>query len=260
MASQLGAARRSYVPLLEKSIDADLLFDPLRIKSAEFLNILQRLDDLTFGAKGLLMPRWVFYDCAEVPGGIFGFARPAAEVPEWTRRALNVDPTYEGMIPLSMYVGIPMLEPGAWLTYTLASLNAVAPGAGPAGLLLLTEVAGLDLFEIETCWGVSQWRSPKLEARLATGPLELITAWTPGHSDPHTLTYRFTVTQEKLEMALTERPPPLPDDVQWVDCDEEAELRALQSKLEEGRHFELVGIPVSDGSYTRAPVREVRSE
>ena len=69
----------------------DLHFDPLKVRSGPFLHILQRLNELTFGAKGMPMPRWVFYDCAEVPGGIFGFARPAAELPEWVLRALGVE-------------------------------------------------------------------------------------------------------------------------------------------------------------------------
>ena len=79
-------------------IDPELHFDPMKLRSGPFLNILQHLDELTFGAIGMTMPRWVFYDCAEVPGGIFGFARPAAELDEWVLRALNVPADYDGMV------------------------------------------------------------------------------------------------------------------------------------------------------------------
>jgi hypothetical protein len=239
-------------------ISPELRFDPMKLRSGPFLNILQRLDELTFGAVGMTMPRWVFYDCAEVPGGIFGFARPAADIAEWVRRALQVPADYTGMVPLSMYVAIPMLEPGAWHTYTLCSLNEVAPGSAPGGLRLLTEATGLQLFDIRTAWGATQWRSPKLAVHARFGPLDLVTAWTPAHSDPWTLTFHFPASRDRIDRALA---PGEPDargaDVRWVDCDEAGELQGLQRQLESGRRFQVVGAPVIDGSYTRVPIREV---
>ena len=41
--------------------------DPLKLSSTPFLDRLERLDSLTFGPEGLPMPRWVFFDCAELP-------------------------------------------------------------------------------------------------------------------------------------------------------------------------------------------------
>jgi len=237
-----------------------LRFDPLQLRSGPFLHMLQRLDELTFGPVGMTMPRWVFYDCAEVPGGIFGFARPAGEVPEWVRRALDVADDYDGPVPTSMYVAIPMLEPGCWHTYTLCSLNQVAPGSAPAGVNLLTEGVALSIFHIETAYGVTQWRSPKLGVHARFGPLELVTAWTPAHSDPNTLTFRFAVTAERIDRALMSDDPPLADHaehVRWIDCDERDELRALQAQLEAGRRFLIADGPTITGSFTRVPIREV---
>ena len=247
-------------PVLPPWIDIapELHFDPMKLRSGPFLNILQRLDELTFGTVGMTMPRWVFYDCAEVPGGIFGFARPAADLSDWVRRALDVPADYDGMVPLSMYVAIPMLEPGAWHTYTLCSLNEVAPGSAPAGLRLLTEATGLQLFDIQVAWGATQWRSPKLASHTRFGPLDLVTAWTPAHSDPWTLTFHFPVSRERIDRALASGEPDASGaDIHWVDCDERAELELLQSQLESGRRFQVVGAPVIDGSYTRVPIREV---
>jgi len=236
-------------------LSPELRFDPLRVSSSAFLNILSRLDALTFGPVGLSMPRWVFYDCAEMPGGIFGFARPAAAVPEWVRRALHVEEGYEGPVPLSMYVAIPMLEPGAWHTYTLCSLNEVAPGSAPAGLRLLTQAAGLHTFGIEAAVGATQWRSPKLSVHARFGPLDLLTAWTPAHSDPWTLTFRFPVDPDRIERALApETVAPTRHDVRWVDCDDERELRSLQAEIEGGSRYQVVGGPVTDGSFTRVPI------
>lgn len=241
-------------------ISPELRFDPTKLKSGPFLNILQRLDELTFGPVGMTMPRWVFYDCAEVPGGIFGFARPAIQLPDWVRRALHVDPDYDGMVPLSIYVAIPMLQPGAWHTYTLCSLNEVAPGSAPAGLRLLTEASGLQIFGIETAWGATQWRSPKLSVHTRFGPLDLVSAWTPAHSDPWTLTFRFPVTAERIQRALGPGEPDFgvdPDAVRWIDCDDEHVLRNLQAEIEAKKRFQVVGAPVIEGSYTRVPIVEV---
>lgn len=257
VASPLGAAATPGAAPFEIVVEQSQRYDPHRVASGPFLNVLQRLDELTFGPVGMTMPRWVFYDCAEVPGGIFGFARPAQELPEWVLRALDVDPSYSGMVPLSMYVAIPMLEPGAWLTYTLCSINEVAPGSAPAGLRLLTEAVGLKMFGVKTAYGATQWRSPKLSVHCEFGPLELLTAWTPAHSDPWTLTYRFSADEERIQRALRSAPSePCPEG--WlIDCDEEADLRALQARLEAGERFEVVAPPQVDGSFTRVQVREL---
>jgi len=226
--------------------------------SGPFLTRLQRLDELTFGPVGMPMPRWVFYDCAECPGGIFGFARPASQTPQWVRRALGVEDGDEGPVPVSMFVGIPMLEPGAWHTYTLCSVNEVAPGAAPASLRLLTAAAGLQVFGVRRAYGATQWRSPKLAVHARFGPMRLLTAWTPAHSDPTTLTFRSEVTPESIAAAL-DPPAPLPDDVWWIDCDDGPALRKLQVDIEAGRAIDVVGGAVIDGSYTRVPVVEATS-
>ncbi|WP_428265357.1 hypothetical protein [Haliangium sp.] len=235
------------------------VFDPFAVASGPFLQHLQRLDELTFGPVGMPMPRWVFYDCAELPGGIVGFCRPAAALPEWVRRALSVPNGHDGPVPLSMYVAIPMLAPGCWHTYTLCSLGEVAPGTVPANLALLTEALGLSAFPIETAYGATQWRSPKLAVHLRFGPLELVTAWTPAHSDPTTLTFRMAVDRDRVERALsTDEPAPVDaDTVRWLDCDEPADMQALQAELETGRRFQLVGQPVVRGACTRMPIQEL---
>jgi hypothetical protein len=221
--------------------------------------MLQKLDHVTFDPIGMKMPKWVFYDCAEVPGGIFGFARRAHELPEWARRALGADvDDYDGPIPLSMFVAIPMLEPDAWHTYSLSSLNEVAPGSAPAGLRILTKAIGLQLLDIKKAYGATQWRSPTLAIHARFGPLDLITAWTPAHSDPRTLTYSSPVSAQRIEQALSAGRIELPteSEITWLDCDDNEQLIALQEKLEAGRRFQIVGEPRVDGSYTLAPLVE----
>ncbi|MDF1563881.1 MAG: hypothetical protein P1V51_12605 [Deltaproteobacteria bacterium] len=232
-------------------------YDPHKVASGDFLHALQRLDELTFGPVGMTMPRWVFYDCAEVPGGIFGFGRPAAELPDWVRRGLDVPVDYVGLVPLSMYVAIPMLEAGAWHTYTLCTINEVAPGAAPTNLGVLTEAAALSIFQVKLAYGATQWRSRKLKVHSRFGPLELLTAWTPAHSDPSTTTFRFPVEPARIEAALAmdDHPRPSGEDIEWIDCDDREALVALQTRLEAGERFELLSGAVSEGDVSRVPIR-----
>ena len=258
VASPLGAAASPQALPFDLEVPSEHRFDPHVVSSGPFVNVLQRLDELTFGPVGMPMPKWVFYDCAEVPGGIFGFGRPAAQVPEWVRRALGVGDDYEGLVPLSMWVAIPMLEPGAWHTYTLCSINEVAPGAAPAGLRLLTAAAGLTGLGVRRSYGATQWRSTKLLAQTRFGPLELLSAWTPAHSDPRTLTFRVDVDADRVERALgggTIPPPHGAGPLRWVDCDDDDDLRDLQARIEDGEAYVVTGPPVIDGSFTRVPVR-----
>src|SRR6185436_12139699 len=66
------------------------LLNPQDVGSARFLHLLERVDDMIFGPIGMEMPRWVFYDCAEMPGGMFGFAKPARALPAWLREVIQV--------------------------------------------------------------------------------------------------------------------------------------------------------------------------
>ncbi len=259
VASPLGAAAELRPLPFGLQVPDEHRFDPHVVSSGPFLGVLQRLDELTFGPVGMPMPKWVFYDCAEVPGGIFGFGLPTAEVPEWVRRALRVEADYDGLVPLSMLVTIPMLAPGAWHTYTLCSINEVAPGAAPAGLRLFTCAAGLAAVGTTTSYGATQWRSSKLYAQTRFGPLELLTAWTPAHSDPQTLTFRVDITPERIDRALSGapiRPPAGAGPLRMIDCDDTAALRSLQTEIEAGASYLVTGPPVIDGSYTRVPIRQ----
>lgn len=230
--------------------------DCQKLKSAPFIRLVQRLDELTFAPVGMKMPNWVFYDCMAVPGGVVGFGAPAAALPRIAREVIGVPADYDGLVPLSLFVAIPMLSPGAWHIATLCALSEVFPGAGLAGLMLASKAAGLVALGVETCWGACQWRSSHLAVHARFGPLDLVTAWTPAHSNPRTLTYRFPVTPERIERAFG-RAAPLGGGVRWVDCDDDRELQALQREIEAGRRLQVLGPPVEDGAWTRAPVGEL---
>ncbi len=236
--------------------------DPHRAANAPFLTLLQRLDEKNYGPADMALPRWAFYDCGEVPGGLFGFAQPVEQVPQSLRDAIGIEPDYRGLVPLSMLLAIPMLSPGAWHVYGLCSVDEAAAEAlqGPL-LLLLTLAVGLTVLGVQRAYGAAQWGSSELAAHGRFAPLDLLTAWTPAHSHPDTLTWRFEVSPKRVASALADGPPTAGDQrsADWVDGDDETALKTLQTRLEAGRRFEITGPPRVgvEGTQARVPLREV---
>ena len=246
------------------------IIDPLRTASADFLVQLQTLDRLTFGPEGMPMPRWVFYDCAELPGGIFGFARPAHTLPPAVRDALslprNCPPT--ALVPFSMYIAIPVRRPtpateragtgggGSWFGHNLASLNPVFPTLKMKGLASVTKALALKTFRASEQVGATQWDSAALHIHTRFGPLDLVTAWTPAHSEAETLTYRFDVTDEKLRAAMGDPgvtlPAPAPD--LEIAADDHPAMQDLQADIERGGSHAVVGPPRRHEGVWRVPI------
>jgi hypothetical protein len=236
-------------------VETDALFDPTRRASAPFLIALERLDRLTFGAAGMPMPAWVFYAGAELPGALFGLGMPAAELDEGERARLGVDASYDGLVPLSMYIALPARPPSVWFGHNLASLNRVLPGRALDGLATLTKALGLSAFCCTEQLGATQWDSMALHVHARFGVLELLSAWTPLHSEPWTLTYRLQVSDESLRATLGQdadvgRPAAL----LWVTRDNEDGLRALQRRIESGERLAIVGRPRTRAGRLEIPV------
>ncbi len=248
------------------AIPDDHIVDPQHMRHGDFLAMLRLLDQLTFGPFGMEMPPWVFYDCAVMPGAVFGLAIRAAELEPWALEAVRVPPGYQGLVPISQFIAIPMLEgfadaapdepPSSWLLYTCESINQVSPGFGPAGALRLTLALGLQVFPIRRLVGTCQWRSEKLSAYADLGPLELLTAYTPGHSLPRTLSYRIDVDETSIAALLTSPRvhPRAPAPNALLDVDDVDALRGLQADLEAGGSAWIVGHPLVDGPRVQVPL------
>lgn len=239
-------------------IAPDNIFDPHDLSSAQFLTLVQRMDDLVHHPVGMKMARWVFYDCAEMPGVIFGFGQKANKLPGWLREALGVGDDYEGLVPLSNLIMIPMLPPGAFLSYSLCSINQVCPGGAPAGLSLMTLLLGLKVVPLRELYSTTQWRSPTLPILTQFGPLELLTAYTPAHSLPATLTFRFGVDAERLSQAVLGAPA-LAQGTILLDADDTSAMRRLQAEIEAGARYSVVGRPISSGALTLVPLARAAS-
>jgi hypothetical protein len=233
------------------------IIDPMRLEAETFLRRLDTLDRLAFGPGGMEMPGWVFHDCAEVPAAIFGFARRVHRLPADVARRLDLAPGERGLMPLSMYIAMPAVLPGAWFGHNLASLNPIFPDLGYRGLGSITKALALKTFRCALQVGATQWTSPALRIHSRFGPLELMSAWTPAHSKPETLTYRFRVTDAKLRSALgdpTAIMPPREADFE-IDATDTAALQRLQERLEAGERLVVADSPrQAGGGSIRVPM------
>ena len=241
-------------------IPAANFIDPTRAGSERFLLLLQTLDQLTFGPEGMPMPRWVFYDCAELPGAIFGFARDITQLSQPVREALGLLPGETGLMPFSMYIAIPIRPPGVWFGHNLASLNPTFPALGLRGLASITKALGLKVFRCEQQIGATQWDSDALHIHSRFGPLDLLSAWTPAHSEAATLTYRLNVTDDAIRHAYGDPAVtlPYPEADFEIEAGDEAAMQELQHRIENGEQFVVAGPPRRHGRHRRVPVAQIK--
>ncbi|MFO0591661.1 MAG: hypothetical protein U0441_29210 [Polyangiaceae bacterium] len=223
--------------------------DPLRTSSETFLTLLSRLDAITFGPEGMPMARWLFVDGSELPGGIVGLAREATALDAEARALLRVPDAYDALVPLAQYIAVPTLEPGAWVGHNLASAAEQLPGRGLEGLGRLTKAIALAVYRATAQIGATQWASRALHVHARMGPLELISAWTPSHADPATLTYRATLDLPTLRHLADDPRGIIPhiDPSEWIDSDDTGAMQSLQQRIESGERRFIVGPPVTTG-------------
>ena len=233
---------------------APVWLNPLHLDSEPFLSLLHRLDKAAYGPLGLDMPRWAMFDCGELPGVVTGFAAPAAQLSPLARHLLAVAPDYTGLVPLSMAILIPHPHPGGWFCYSLCSVNDIAPGAGPGQLRLLTLATALLRLQTQNFWGITQWRSPTMRVFQRLGPLQLVCAYTPAHSEWKTVSFCKALDPQSLHRLLAGQQPPTPTPEFWLDCDDVQALMALQQRLEQGESLLVCGPPKLEGDRTLYPI------
>ena len=232
--------------------------NPQCVENAEFVALVQKLDDLSFSPMGLEMPGWVFYDCGVMPGIVFGYGVRAEKIRPWIRRSLGVSQDYDGLVPLTLFIAIAMLPSRSWLVNTLTGLDDVAPGATVEGIVTRTLAGGLFLLPIDDLYGTVQWRSRSLPRYTALGPLDVLTAWTPAHDILSTLTFKVKVGPNAAAMLWhggegVNPQTPAPNRV--VDVDSMDDLQRVQSWVEEGASVQLVAPPDVVGRYTLGLLR-----
>lgn len=232
------------------------VYNPQALAHRDFIRALDQLNILNYGPAGLEMPRWAFYDCGIMPGFVFGFAQRVSTLPTWVSKALDTPQTYHGLVPLSMLIGIPMVDRETWLIYTVSSLSEVSWCIGSAGLAALTLIFACKGLGLKRMLSVNQWRSPKLQYFLQLGPLELITAHTPAHTEPKTATFALQLDDRRLAQALEQhdRHPACADHTELLDVDDLRSLMLMQAQLEAGATVQVVGPARTRGATTYMPI------
>lgn len=218
--------------------------NPLDLHDLEFAEQIYFLEESAFGPANLAMPRWVFYDCAVVPGFVAGFAHRTATLPANLKAKLRHSPDLD-WTPLSLFIIIPTMAKGEWVAHNLCSVNSLLPREEQFyGLGFLSKAFGLWYANVDTCVGMTQWASPARRLHSHYGPMEILTSYTPVHSHAETLTYRLKVNvnswmlfftrEPDLEFLESYRPSGLTVDPSGKDS-----LISLQKRLEigEGPYF-----------------------
>ena len=222
--------------------------NPLEMDQVDFGDRILTLESKAFGPSGMAMPRWVFYDCAIVPGFVAGFVHRTATLPEAVRRALLIDPESESKnpqaewTPLSLFIIIPtMSRDGEWVAHNLCSVNSLLTKEEQFyGIGFISKAFGLWYANVRTCCGITQWKSPAVRLHAHYGDFEILTAFTPVHSYSRTLTYRVKVdvnhwtsffTKKPVDDGFMDRYEPAGFE---IDPNDEASMIAFQRRLEQG--------------------------
>lgn len=184
--------------------------NPLQMDEVGFANYILNLEGQAFGAANMAMPRWVFYDCAIVPGFVAGFAARAKSLKPQVLQAIlkgaENQPNHQTAlksdnewVPLSLFIIIPtMSNKGEWVAHNLCSVNSlIAKEDQFYGIGFISKAFGLWYANVRTCCGMTQWTSPSLKLHSNYGDFEILTSYTPVHTYAQTLTYRLTVQPER---------------------------------------------------------------
>jgi hypothetical protein len=105
--------------------------------------------------------------------------------------------------------------------------------------------------------GATQWNSSALSIHTRLGPLELISAWTPAHSEPWTLTYAVTLSDPVLKNLARDAEGEVsrPEVWQWVDSEDHVAQRGLQARIEAGERLCIAKKPeILGADHLRVPV------
>ena len=180
--------------------------NPLNLSELPFAEGIYNLEDKAFGKQGLAMPRWVFYDCAAMPGFVAGFAGRTSKIPRRILEQLNY-PETEEWCPLSLFIAIPTAHKGEWVAWDLCSVNSLLPKEDQYyGLGFLSKAFGLWYANVNQCSGMTQWGSASLKLHSNYGHLEVIGAYAPLHTHAKTMTYRCEVNTDCWEKFFTKEP------------------------------------------------------
>lgn len=192
--------------------------DPMRTESGPFIAQLNRLQRAAFEGDGMAVPQWALYDCAEVTGLVAGLLDE------------------RGDEPVSMVAATPMLAPDAWHLFALCARDGS----------LLTRTLGLvpALLRASALTGVVAWRGGAWPAWGTLGRLEILTAWTPAHTNPASATVRISPRSARASGASSAGEC---GEIIHLDPADHASMQRVQSRLDGGARVFLDGAAGGDG-------------
>src|SRR5690606_23261208 len=148
--------------------------DPLRLSELEFAERIYDLEGKAFGPSNMAIPRWVFYDCAVIPGIVAGYAYRTKKLPEPLKKVLRSGEDCE-WTPLSLFIIIPTIHKGEWVAHNLCSVNSLLDKKDRLyGIGFLSKAFGLWYANVELCTGMTQWGSPAIKLHSNYGHMEII--------------------------------------------------------------------------------------
>lgn len=218
---------------------APLMKNPLHMDEVDFADMILRLESRAFAASNMPMPRWVFYDCAIMPGMVAGFAIHRSKATPEMLAILQPMPSTE-WIPVSLFITIPTVTEKEWVAHNLCSMNSLLPqDQSIYGLGFLSKAFGLWYANVEVLCGITQWASPAVRLHTHYGDFEVLTAYTPVHSYARTLTYRMNTDPSEWKRFFSHEPCPdflenYEADGFRVDPKDDENLKSFQRKLEAG--------------------------
>lgn len=215
-----------------------LYLDPLKMGNVGFANEILNLESKAFAASAMPMARWVFYDCAIMPGFVAGFVMKRKSIPTPILEALKPIGNDE-YLPISLFIIIPSINPGEWVAHNLCSINSLVPKPFQfSSLGFLSKAFSLWYANIVIQCGMTQWTSPAIKLHCNYGKFEVLTAYTPVHSYAQTLTYRVIVDPKywfnffKDNLDERDYASDLVTTSHKVDPKDEKSLISFQSRLE----------------------------
>ncbi len=211
--------------------------NPLYMHEVGFADQILRLEGRAFQASNMPMPRWVFYDCAIMPGFVAGYAMHRSKATPEMLEILQPSPSCE-WLPVSLFIIIPTMSAKEWVAHNLCSINSLIPSSQQVyGLGFLTKAFGLWYANVEVLCGITQWGSPAMRLHTHYGDFEVLTAYTPVHSYARTLTYRMVTDAREWKRFFTHEGTPefeqrYEDAGFTVDPKEDKSMIAFQRRLE----------------------------
>ncbi len=199
------------------------------------------------------MPRWAFYDCAELPGAVLGLAARAGDLPPALRDNFG-DVGDDRILPVSMYMAIPTLMEDEWLGYSLCALPMAGESFHGAAVDAATLALSVTALRARQVTGTVQWNSPHLPATARFAPLLVRAAYLPAHTRAATCVFRFDVDAARVEHGLSGQDA-VGDDVQWLSVDDVGMHQAVQERIEAGERAFIVGGPEVRNGAQHIPLR-----